>query len=276
VDYVPHPSFRRPETEERLFGKQVEEIEIPAWYPLPEKPADAARPPSERVKLTAGDEERVFLRYNYARFRLSKLAEAQRARPTLVRAKEMVLWYRRVIDIRAELVPAYMPLVVAMARRRGAANVEFAELIGEGNLALLRSVEKFDVARGFRFSTYACCAILKSFKRLSGKTQRYHVLFPTQYDPELDRSDHDVMGDEMRRRDWIESLRELLAGNRARLTPMERTVLEERFALGARGRRQTLAAVGEMVGLTCERVRQIQKAALGKLRAALEDCAIAS
>lgn len=276
VSYVPHPLYYRPETEERLFGKQAEETDIPAWRPFPERPQDAAHLPAQRARLSVDDEKRGFLRYNYARFRLSGLVEAQHRQAALVTAKEMVLWYRRVVDIRAGLVRAYMPLVIAMAKRTSARNVEFAELIGEGNLALLRSIDKFDVARGFRFSTYACRAILKTFRRLAGKAQRYRALFPVRYDPKLDPDDHDMMRDQANRRDWLESLGKVLAANLADLSPVERTILTERFALRPRADRQTLAAVGRMVGLTCERVRQIQNVALGKLRSALEAQALAS
>lgn len=271
IGYVPHQSFCRPETEERLFGKQAEEIETPAWYPLWERPEDAPDTSAKRVRPTAEQEAAGFLRYNYACFRVSRLVEAQHRQATLVRAKEIVLWYGRAMKLRAYLVRAYMALVIAMAKRTSIRNVEFAEMIGEGNLALLRSVEKFDVARGFRFSTYACRSILKSFSRLARKADRYRKLFPTGYDPDLDPRDHDVMSDEMQRRSRIESVRELLAENRARLAPLERTILTERFALGSGGKKKSLAAVGKIVGLTCERVRQIQNAALAKIRSTLEE-----
>ena len=70
-----------------------------------------------------------------------------------------------------------MPLVLAMVRRIRMPMVEFVDLISEGNKALLRSVEKFDVSRGFKFSTYACRAILKGFSRLATKTGSYRQHF---------------------------------------------------------------------------------------------------
>ena len=138
-------------------------------------------------------------------------------------------------------------------------------------MALLRSVEKFDVSRGFKFSTYACRAILKSFNRLATKTGTYRRRFPREYDPELERSDWDVRKHEIQRDDSIDAVREILARNQARLSDVERTVVMERFAIMTRGKGKTLAEVGEIVGLTNERVRQIQNIALAKIREALDE-----
>ena len=157
-----------------------------------------------------------------------------------------------------------------MAKRMRMPNVEFGELISEGNLALLRSVEKFDVSRGFKFSTYACRAILKSFNRLATKTGRYRSRFPTEYDPDLERSDYDDVKHDRQHEDAMDSLRDILFDNRAELSELEQTVVRERFALNPSGRKRTLAEVGQMVGLTNERVRQLQNSALSKLRAALD------
>ena len=177
----------------------------------------------------------------------------------------------RALEAQASLVRANMALVLAMAKRTRIPNVEFSELISEGNMALLRSVEKFDVARGFKFSTYACRAILKSFNRLATKTGRYRQHFPTEFDPDLERSDYDVMRHEIQRDESVDALRDILARNKAQLSDVERTIVIERFAIASGGKGMTLAEVGKLVGLTNERVRQIQNLALLKIRAALDE-----
>jgi len=271
VDFVDHPSFSRPEVEDELFGEKAEEIAVPEWASFPEVPEEVEPRRRGRTTLNRAEEAGLFLRYNYARYRLSKLAQAQQRRFSKARARQMVLWYQRAQKCRSDLVRANMALVLAMAKRTRIANVEFAELVSEGNMALLRSVEKFDVSRGFKFSTYACRSILKAFNRLATKTGRYRQHFPTEYDPDMEKSDYDVNKHEMERTESIESLREILAKNRANLTPVEQTIVTERFALASRGKKRTLAEVGKMVGLTNERVRQIQNLALKKIREALDD-----
>lgn len=271
VDFVDHPSFARPEVESELFGEQAEKIVVPDWASFPEVPEDVEPRRRGRTTLNQSEEVGLFLRYNYARYRLSKLAQSQQRRFSKARANQMALWYRRAQKCRSDLVRANMALVLAMAKRTRIANVEFSELVSEGNMALLRSVEKFDVSRGFKFSTYACRSILKGFNRLATKTGRYRQHFPTEYDPDMEKSDYDVKKHEIERDESIESLREVLAKNRANLTPVEQTIVTERFALASRGKKRTLAEVGKMVGLTNERVRQIQNLALRKIREALDD-----
>ncbi|MCJ7543906.1 MAG: sigma-70 family RNA polymerase sigma factor [Phycisphaerae bacterium] len=271
VGYVYHPSFDSPTAGEEWFGEEAQQVEVPAWTHFPEVGEDVSARPAARMALSAAGEARLFLQYNYARYRLAGLIEAQRRRQWAVRARQMIVWYRRVIELQAKLVGANMALVLAMAKRTRIPNVDFSELVSEGNMALLRSVEKFDVSRGFKFSTYACRAILKSFHRLATNTGRYRQHFPTEFDPKLERSDYDVQRHERQRDDSVDALREILARNRAALSEVERTVLMERFAIGTGGKGRTLSEVGKLVGLTNERVRQIQNAALAKLRAVLDE-----
>ena len=270
VRYVRNPAFSRPGIEDKLFGEDGDEISVPAWVHFPEVPEDVSPAPRKRTALTSREEETVFLRYNYARYRLSRFFKAQQKRVSAARAKEMVLWYQRMMKAQAKLARANMALVLAMAKRTRIPNVEFGELVSEGNMALLRSIEKFDVSRGFKFSTYACRSILKSFNRLATKTGRYRKHFPVEFDPDLERSDYDVHKDDMHRAESISTVREALAQNRAELTDVERTIVMERFAIGSDSKRKTLSEVGRIVGLTNERVRQIQNLALRKLRAVLD------
>jgi RNA polymerase sigma factor (sigma-70 family) len=271
MDYVYHASFASPSAEDRYFGQSAAPIEVSNWTYFPEALEDMPVHSSRRMTLSGKDEVSLFLRYNYARYRLSKLIEAQNRRKSAPRAREMILWHERAMKARSDLTRANLALVLAMAKRTRIANVEFSELVSEGNMALLRAVEKFDVGRGFKFSTYACRAILKSFNRMATKTGRYRQHFPTEFDPELEKSDQDLVRHETQREDSIDALREILANNRAHLSEVERTVVMERFAIASRGKGLTLAEVGKLVGLTNERVRQIQNIALEKLRAVLDD-----
>lgn len=269
VSHVPHDSFELSATERKLFGSEVIQPDIPKWTHFPEVPEDTPTSRKARRALSKDEEAQLFLRFNYARYRLGQLTPKQLKRFSRRRSQEMVRWYQCVRATQAIIVNANMALVMAMARRTRIPHVSFPELVSEGNMALLRAIEKFDVSKGFKFSTYACRAILKGFNRMATRTGRYTRRFPTEFDPDLERSDYDVMKHEIQQSNAIDDLREVLANNHAGLTDVERTVITQRFALEADSRKKTLNEVGLQVGLTTERVRQIQKKALTKLKGTL-------
>ena len=240
------------------------------WYHPVLEAQRAARCPGRSGLLTLEEEKHLFLRYNYARYRTADAVARFPGAPSRERAESIALWYGRVKDTRDLIARANLALVLAMAKSHCGGCVDFSELVSEGNLALLRAIDGFDVARGFKFSTYACRVILKAFCRLATRTGRYRAAFPVECDATFERSD--APDDSEDRELVLAELLRILLDNRAQLSEVEQTVIQSRFALqrggGAPG--MTLEEVSRIVGVTRERVRQIQNKALAKLRAALE------
>ena len=225
-----------------------------------------------------GNERHMFLWLNYCRYRVMQIVEDHAGRRLPEEAMmDMLRWERAAGEAREDIVRCNLPLVLAMAKRARLTRVDFADLVSEGNLALLRSVDKFDCRRGYKFSTYACRAILKSFSRVATRAARYRGRFPTEFDPLLEKSDHLEQKRADTEDDCVEDLRSILGRNLADLSDVEQQVIKARFALdaaqenGGVPRSKTLEQVGEMIGVTKERVRQIQNKALGKLREILEE-----
>lgn len=271
IRFVWHPSFEAPATDERLFGTDAEKVHVPAWCCPAEVPEDRSGPRVRPVKLTGKQEVVLFLRYNYARYRLHRLIAEQCRRRCMSRAGEMVLWHQRVLESCGELVRANMALVLAMAKRANIPSVDFAELVSDGNMALLRSIEMFDVSRGFKFSTYACRAILKAFHRLAARHGRYRQRFPMEFDAEMQKSDVPDTRHSQQWDDSVQALQQILSCNLAAMTDLERRIVTFRFGLVSHAGRMTLAEVGQRVGFSNERVRQILNGSLRKLRESLCD-----
>ncbi|MFT5424623.1 MAG: RNA polymerase primary sigma factor [Phycisphaerales bacterium] len=231
---------------------------------------------SQQVILTGAEEKVLFHQFNYARYRVWKLQMAiwERAdkSPTPAQADEILMWYRKSERIREQIAETNLALVLAMAKRTRMSEVDFADLVSEGNMALLRAVDKFDAGRGFKFSTYACRAILKAFSRQGMKLSKYRQRFPTDFDPKLEKSNYLETKRATFEKDAADEVREIVIANRAELTTVERTVIEHRFGLesGTHEKPMTLEQVGQIIGVTKERVRQIQNKAMEKIRAELE------
>ncbi len=273
IDYVDNPIFKKRDAESALFDQGMEiNVSSTSWYhPMLDDDLNASSAPSSTL-LSAKEEQHLFLRYNYARMRTKQAVARLKVAPGRKVANEVVLWHRRSRDTREIIINANLALVLAMAKRTRMSDVDFSELISEGNMALLRAVEKFDAARGFKFSTYACRAILKAFSRIAVKSNRYNSLFPAEFDPSMERSNEMELRRQAVAKDAVEELQRIISTNRADLTDVEQKVIEARFAVNRPENTEslTLEEVGQVIGVTKERVRQIQNRALEKLRLALD------
>jgi RNA polymerase primary sigma factor len=268
--YVDHPLFHKPSAEAMLFGRRSGSKlkSARARAALVDEDFDWA---TDSGTLSAQQEKSLFQRYNYARKRAHEILPGQPLGISSDALPELLMWARRATRAREVLAKANVPLVLAMLKRSRLEGLDFDELFSEGSMTLYKAIQKFDCSRGFKFSTYACNAILKSFSRAARKTDRHRRLFSAEFDRTVERSEctHQDEASGLS----IEELRDVLAHNRAYLSDLEQTVLRERFAintLSPSARPKTLGEVGEMVGLTKERIRQVQLKALHKLRVALE------
>jgi len=273
--FMDSPLFRRKNVEIELFTEDAEAaLPLTSWY-------QPTRDDAFENGLTAGapqlmkpaEERLMFYRFNYAKMRLSQLQRKVRKEGlTKDLAEQFVEWHRRFEHYREYLVRTNLALVLAMAKRTRLGDVDFAEIVSEGNMALLRAVDKFNVDRGFKFSTYACRAILKAFSRTAMKHSRHRTRFPVEFEPDLEKSDWIDKKRDVVEEDCIDELKQIVDRNLADLSDTEQTVLRRRFnGQQAEESPLTLEEVGKIIGVTKERVRQIQNKALAKIRKLMEE-----
>jgi len=272
--FMDSPIFKQRDIEKQLFTFEVEpQLPLTAWYqPTRDEAVDESIAGAPQL-MKAAEERLMFLRFNYAKLRLSRLQKLiKKDGLTKDRADQFLEWHRRFEHFREYLVRTNLALVLAMAKRTRLGDVDFAEVVSEGNMALIRAVDKFNVDRGFKFSTYACRAILKAFSRTALKSSRHKSRFPVEFEPDMEKSDWQDRRRDQVEEDCIDELKAIVDRNLADLSNVEETVIRRRFNWQQQEEHPlTLEEVGQIIGVTKERVRQIQNKALAKIRNVMED-----
>jgi RNA polymerase sigma factor (sigma-70 family) len=219
-----------------------------------------------RTPLLSPPRERaLFLAFNYHKYRF--VTARRKLEPEFARARdlgELEAHLRRATELKNQIVQANLRLVVSVARKHLRPNLSLMELISDGNITLMRAVEGFDVHKGNRFSTYATFALMKGFARsvpemLAGQ-RRASGSEDQQRLAELPDSRHVGREDRLTTREEVDHLL-------SRLDERERRVVLAHFGLSHEADEPaTYEQVGQRLGLSKQRVRQIEQTALAKLR----------
>jgi RNA polymerase sigma factor (sigma-70 family) len=268
LDYIPNA----------LFGRKSAEKVVNQPFPGLAEPAKRVRRPSglpaylaslyEVPLLTREQEVWLFRRFNYLKHKAVTLREQlDPEKPSARLMDQIEKLYAEIVEIKNRIVRANLRLVVSIAKRRVSPGDSFFDLVSDGNMSLIRAVEKFDYARGNKFSTYASWAIMKNFARTIPDEHRRRDRFRAT-DTEFLQSAADRREDEHQVRlaasDRLQQVERFLD----RLDDREQTIIIRRYGLDHDREPQTLKEVGSALGVTKERVRQIEAKALEKLREA--------
>ncbi len=291
IEYVPSDEFLQTQAREQILGKPLtlEHLESARRQDAGEtqgRDALATRfEPFELVGenllpeylqvlkitpvLNREQEIELFRRYNYLKHLVSQ--ERHQLRLSKIDAKllaELEGYLDEAEEIRKTLVEANLRLVVSIAGKHTSNDASFLELVSKGNFALIQAVEEFDYTTGFRFSRRASLDIAKEYAKVSGRSteltpKRAASLASIQRD--LRETTADLSALERTRQNLAEVIRE-------ELDEREQYVILHHFGLigsSIRKNTKTLQQIGGELGLTKERIRQIELRALQKLRQCL-------
>jgi len=269
IDYIPCRQFLRADAE-RLASVPPADADVPLDRSGVTTPKSADLSPYvaslyQTRLLTRDEEQYYFRRMNWLKFRAATArGRLDRRRATLRQIEQIEGWLAEAEGVRSVIITANLRLVVSIAKKFVDATNSFDELVGEGNVALLRSVEKFNFALGNRFSTYATYAIQRHFFRLSHKARQLRSRFVCD--------DESFKGRVAAERDadscsveQVSVLKDLFGRFLRDLEPREREIVVARFGFDGRPPR-TFRELGASMGVCKERIRQIQTRAIDKLR----------
>jgi RNA polymerase primary sigma factor/RNA polymerase sigma factor len=266
LDYIPSAEFHKPNAAQRIAGPTpaanvaIRKVRAPAGLP----PYLASL--YETPLLTAEQERHLFRKYNFLKYRAAKLREKLNPRrPQLRILDEIERLHRDAVATKNHIIQANLRLVVSIMKRYVTENDGTFELISDGNISMMRAVEKFDYTRGAKFSTYATWAIQKNNARRFAEDIKHRTRFQTSHEEALADSAEEHFDPEHAER--AQQVRESrIAAILKQLDTRDRQIIERRYGLAGNPKVMTLKEVGDELGVSKERIRQLETRAMERLR----------
>lgn len=225
--------------------------------------------------LSADGERALFRQLGFLNTRLraveSTLETSRKPKQTQREIAQMTEQWR---VVREEIAVANLRLVASIAARVANTNDQFDEFFGEGTSILLYAIDKYDYTLGFRFSTYATHAVQRHLYRLI-KRQNLRGLREFASDQQALTEHPDVAPDtpEFRDEQSRAQLQEILSRIDQILDEREQQIVLGRFGLDGSNQQKTFQVLGEQLGLSKERARQLFNRGLNKLGQAVQPLA---
>jgi RNA polymerase sigma factor (sigma-70 family) len=220
--------------------------------------------------LTPEQEQALFRRMNFLKYRahcLSVDLDLENLNIDLLKSVELLL--NEADEVRNYLVQANLRLVMSVAKNFVTPQHAYDELISDGVMTLMATIDKFDSQRGFRFSTYAYRSIFRSLCRSAEKRRKDNFHISLDSTDSLDPEQTTDLSDTSERR-W-ESVSGMLTALCTNLDDREQYIIQRRFALGDELKPDTFQKLATQLGISKERVRQLNDRAVRKLRSMAEE-----
>jgi RNA polymerase sigma factor (sigma-70 family) len=269
LEYIPSPAFDDPAADLQIMGRMPNLDEYETQRRQMRIPKDA--PPElaslyEMPLLSKEQEQHLFRKMNYLKHKANQLrGKLDPAHARIQDIKQIEDLQMEATAIKDQLISSNMRLVVAIAKRHAAQTDNFFELLSDGNMSLIRAVEKFDYSRGNKFSTYASWAIMKNFARSIPEEKRRRERYVTGHE-EMFEIAPDTRSDEQELVASVEQSKNRVNRLLQYLDPRERQIIQMRAGLDNYSEGMTLEEIGQQLGITKERVRQLNVRIMNKLR----------
>jgi RNA polymerase primary sigma factor len=263
LTYVADPKFDDPTTHDAILAPSP--ASGTADPDRADSSCDADASPARRIGFPSGEQEaHAFRKMNYLKYLADRLRDRiDPDSPDPADLNRIERLQAEALALKNQIVLTHMRLAVSVAKRRCGAGYDLCDRISDGSFALMQAVDRFDYSRGNRFSTYAYWSIHNEVARHDRKARHLRLRSLNPYwqslarpDPEIERYEQD----------------DAQAGRKAavdrllgRLDDRERWIIVNHHGLGGAAE-QTLKQIARHLGISKERVRQIEERAHAKLR----------
>ena len=268
IDFIDNPDFRKASLEREVMREAEENAAvegIDSSTKLGELPSHLARL-CDADLLTAEEEQVLFRQMNFCKFKANSLRRRLKVDtpdPELISRIDGLL--SNAEKVRDRIIRSNMRLVISIVKKFVSPSFSFDELLSDGIVTLMNAVEKFDYSRGFRFSTYAYRSIARNAYRQVMDRKKEMSRCCNVADGSVEGTLEESGTASMDEKTW-ERLRSMLAGFMGRLDKRERLIVKARYALGHHRKIQTFQSIADKLGVSKERVRQLEQRAVGKLQ----------
>lgn len=272
TEYIPNDKFLEEDAESKLFATEVPPVNAD-WYASFVNRIGKSKLPSISSVLTTEQEVALFFQFNFAKKELISFVSKYNAMDTGEDTIRSILkWNKKVIDFRAQIVNHNLALVLSLVKKFKGSNLDFDEMLSEGNTILLNAINKYDAGRGLKFSTYVTYSVTRAFGKVSQKKDKGNKFFPVSLDLELQKSDQVDKKHEEQVNDGVLTLREILGSNSANLTEEEMEVITSRYPRDASTEfsKPTLETLGLKFKKNKSNMSRIEKKAISKLALAFQ------
>ncbi|MCA9223114.1 MAG: sigma-70 family RNA polymerase sigma factor [Planctomycetales bacterium] len=275
IAFIPNRSFHKASVARQLLNEDhlpsadggASDLKSTASSSLPKDlPGHLARLCATSL-LTADEERELFRRMNFLKFRANALRSSlDPSNPDAETIAAIDSHIAEAAAIRDRIIQANMRLVIAIVKKFVTPRHSFDDLLSDGTMSLMQAVDKFDFDRGFRFSTYAYRAIARNAYRAIMDQRKASRRFMADTEVLTEEAIDEGSTASMDEQTWSR-LRNLLSGMMHQLDRRERFILRGRYALGSHRRVRTFQCLADKLGVSKERVRQLEQRALTKLQA---------
>ena len=276
VDYVDSLHFHPARLAEKTLFSKPEDVPAAevGWYlsylNARDNVATCNQTKTHRnVLLTKQQETLLFLRFNFAKFKLANMIRLINKKGfTLRRCRDLLKWHRVSLELRQQLAEMNLAMVLGIVHKYNHSNAH-NDMVSIGNTSLMRAIEKFDTDKGNKFSTYAWRAVQRAVFRERQVNALHQHTFPVQFDPtkELEYQTKSKDVEQCKRHDNIEAIRYIIDNNLAKLDLREQEIIRLRFfAERPDGTRFGLQEIGHKFGVSRTCIQLVERKALLKIQ----------